>query len=211
MKKFTLASLLFVLFAMNSQAQQLANTIWEVYSFVGQTDPVYFSFTDTQVHAGETPDDMFHISNYGEEGDNFWIHDVSFDGGCNPADTGFYTFEIVDDSLHFYLIYDSCEVRSWTLEDEFFVASPLGIEDEEYFAEVLVYPNPVRGSLFIDLGDQFDVDIELLDPSGRLVFSDSIQQGRYSLNTEQFSEGSYYLQLRKDQEVEVRKVMLLNH
>jgi hypothetical protein len=94
------------------------------------------------------------------------------------------------------------------------VASP-GRRDAEVEAEAeveevpdaLLYPNPANDIFYIESGDALPSLIEVLDISGKVVFTGS---GSRSVTTDQWSTGMYLVRIHFVDQVQVKRVQILH-
>lgn len=69
---------------------------------------------------------------------------------------------------------------------------------------ILMYPNPVQNSLYIDLGAQRSATLQVLDMNGRLI-STSRVQGQGEISTSELNNGTYLLSIQLGDEHRVEK------
>ena len=72
-------------------------------------------------------------------------------------------------------------------------------------AGIKVYPNPAHGVVTVET--QTKANIELVDLTGRVILSGTIQDGKTQLNMNEFAQGVYYLKVKSGSSVEVIKVV----
>ncbi len=99
-----------------------------------------------------------------------------------------------------------------TVTNEYLILGPAAL-DEEQELQVIVYPNPGHSTLNINLSDPATetVFLELHDALGRIILSDSIQQGTqtHALNLTECSSGIYFLVLKnKSGESQTLKIQI---
>ena len=70
---------------------------------------------------------------------------------------------------------------------------------------IKVYPNPAHGVVTVET--QTKANIELVDLTGRVILSSTIQDGKTQLNMNEFAQGVYYLKVKSGSSVEVIKVV----
>jgi len=73
--------------------------------------------------------------------------------------------------------------------------------------QVVLFPNPTNGSLFIDLGEYQAERALLIDLSGRVLKSKAIQNTRLEFNLSQYANGLYFVRLEGNDANAVYKVV----
>jgi hypothetical protein len=87
-----------------------------------------------------------------------------------------------------------------------------GIEKDENYMSVGIYPNPVKGLLTVEFGnmDIDDVSIQLIDHTGRIVYQDlSVSDKLVQINMEFLTPGMYLVKIRQGAAVSNRKISLV--
>lgn len=205
-KLFTLTLLFFTFFTGSLLAQSLDLTEWAVYESEG-ADPTYYIFGLEELSASEDGDDFTVISIYSSTDTELWLHDITSDNGCNVADTGRYTFEIISDTLHFTLVVDPCGVRQETFIDAYWVQLALGVEDVNPLKATTMYPNPAQDQFTISLQRDEQISIQLIDFSGRVVKNDTYTQRVVNVDISELAIGIYFVQLKQGEFVETRRLV----
>jgi hypothetical protein len=70
-----------------------------------------------------------------------------------------------------------------------------------------VYPNPNNGSFSIELNNGLDKTIEIVDVTGRMIFSESSTKDLIQVNADHLANGIYYVRVKSDNAVEILKVV----
>ena len=76
---------------------------------------------------------------------------------------------------------------------------------------VLVYPNPVDGSLKVSLGTKQPASLSLSDLSGRMLFHQRVvpsSTGEITISTDEFPEGMYLLRIEHQDQVQLTKLLI---
>jgi hypothetical protein len=97
-----------------------------------------------------------------------------------------------------------------SVSDEFIlsVKSTTGIEEFKE-DEVLVYPNPTQGKFAINVGKlKADTRVYIRDNSGKLLVNKQIKDVISNFDISTFSNGVYFIELRKGEESKVYKLIL---
>ncbi len=96
---------------------------------------------------------------------------------------------------------------SSTVMTSVIVQSCTGISSKEANTfNVAVYPNPTKGSLFIETDS--DLQLSLSDGLGRIVIAEKqIQKGKQSLDMSTVASGVYFLTLKNAQDTQIIKVV----
>ncbi len=84
------------------------------------------------------------------------------------------------------------------VEQSLTVVDVLSIGDQSNFK---IYPNPVSDQLTLELGDRIRNTVELMDASGKVVYSNGLEKGTHIISMEQLPSGVYYLQLKESGQV----------
>jgi len=83
-------------------------------------------------------------------------------------------------------------------------SSTIAVEADKARGTTVIYPNPVRETLYIDNTDQESQQIELYDSSGRLILSNSSAAGQISFA--QYDSGLYFLHVISPTDRTVHKI-----
>lgn len=208
-KLFTLSALILSFFASTLYAQSLVLTEWAVYEFEG-ADPAYIVFGTDVLSASEDGQNFDAIANFESNTTDLWLHDLSSDNGCNPADTGRYTYEIVNDTLHFTLVIDSCDIRQETFLEAFWVQVALGIDDYNPLESVVLFPNPTKNQFTLTFDNNEQTTIQLIDFSGKIVYDNTFMQQVVNVDISELAVGVYFVQLIQDDFIETRRLIKSN-
>lgn len=110
------------------------------------------------------------------------------------------------------IVYDTLS-SSCSVKDTLFIRTVLGLgADKEN--TIKIYPNPASTSLEINNGDYLlmsSFNVEILNPTGQVVFTSAINQEHFSINITSWAKnGIYLLRLFNSQNetVETRKIVL---
>lgn len=83
----------------------------------------------------------------------------------------------------------------------------LGIDDVEALQRVSVYPNPVKRTLYIDLGGLYDVDVKIYDVLGQVIFKSSLlNEGTHEIEVLS-NTGVYFVKLTANGSHRVFKIL----
>lgn len=90
------------------------------------------------------------------------------------------------------------------------VMTPLGIEDAIFARQISLFPNPVSGSLLVNVGHKNEETIQykVMDTAGRQLLAGQWQQTRqktHMLTTEDLNAGLYLLQIQQGNYVAVKR------
>jgi len=70
-----------------------------------------------------------------------------------------------------------------------------------------VYPNPTSGDLTVEFANGLVKTIEVMDLTGRIVLSNATSDDKIKLNLSNLSKGIYYVRVKSDNKVEVKKIV----
>lgn len=133
------------------------------------------------------------------------------------SDTDCYSFKIYDsagDGLTgtglYKLMYGTTIFQNgkyFNLMDEAqFGLGLVGVPESSFSAENQVYPNPVSGKLYVEVGSTNRY--ELLDLNGRLIRTEVLSKGLNSIELADELPGLYFLKLQADQGIEIHKILV---
>jgi hypothetical protein len=91
----------------------------------------------------------------------------------------------------------------------YYVPGVMGVDGQDAFSDLVVYPNPFNGTLSIALGQSQETTITLMDLTGKVVLTTSSSDQLIQISTDQLSSGQYMLVLQGDASVATRKVVKL--
>ena len=74
-------------------------------------------------------------------------------------------------------------------------------------SKVSVYPNPNNGSFTVELNNGLNKTIEVVDVTGRVVFTANTNSATSNINIQDLSNGVYYIKVKSDNLTEVLKVV----
>ena len=81
---------------------------------------------------------------------------------------------------------------------------------ENELLDVLVYPNPTNGTMFIDLDNRRFQSAELMDGSGKICLSTPINSNITEINMQGLERGVYFLRIEGTDNVITKKIILSN-
>ena len=91
---------------------------------------------------------------------------------------------------------------------QFVVVGPLSIDENEINGNVLVYPNPSTGDIFIKIDSEIVIDeLNVVDNLGRKLNVD-VEKVNDLLLVKGLTEGVYFLRIRSGEEKIVRKFIV---
>jgi hypothetical protein len=121
--------------------------------------------------------------------------------GCSPAASMDYADGYIDDFKVYSRALTQAEI-TMIYNDGNCTSDVLVHENVKDNGSMMIYPNPVNSHLFIavksNIGFSDTVNMIVYSYDGRLVFRDTVirdDSGNYSLNTENFPQGIYYLKM----------------
>jgi len=86
--------------------------------------------------------------------------------------------------------------------------SGVGLNEDVFFNEVLIYPNPTQSRVTVYLGQLVDVDIKISDVTGRVVYQKSdIDSELYSIELEQYA-GFYFIEVSHKEKRKIYKLIV---
>ena len=187
---------------LNIQSQSLQNTAWKTYSAPASDTLTVISKTDSFFVNSSTGLNGV-TALYKEMNDTVLIRDLSGAQSCVNPDTGWYRFSIVNDTLTFTYLADSCITRKVFLEGAVLwrINLPTGNKLLQAFNdEFNIYPNPNKGFFQLSVATSIDqqVYVEIIDIIGQVVdgWEYMIRTGKQdiSLNAK-LQSGQYFLKI----------------
>ncbi len=156
-----------------------------------------------------------------QEGDSITVcMDKPFDLNASGADS--YLWSTGDQSAAITLTLSSSTVISVTgskdgceAADSIMVVVEVcvGIEESRLAGNISIYPNPGSGVLYLDIDELMvdNIDVEIVDENGRVLFGEVRQESGLSvINLSHLAAGNYFIRLRyKDQSI-VRKISIVH-
>jgi choice-of-anchor B domain-containing protein len=73
---------------------------------------------------------------------------------------------------------------------------------------ILIYPNPTNGILYVKFADQEIHQINIIDCQGRIVFSQLVTDSRLKIDLNILPKGIYMVKVSSDKETSIQKVIL---
>lgn len=94
-------------------------------------------------------------------------------------------------------VIDGSEVLNDTNGDGVFNEQDVnGIEAQELFTDVEIYPNPASNYLTIDLGQHLDIEsITVMDVTGKVVIQQMVNSNKQTININELSNGVYHVKV----------------
>lgn len=198
----------FVMSGFLIHAQQLQNTVWKGFWKPTQDSLIIDSKVDS-AYVNTLTGFNLATSRYWEVLDTFYMVDIYGPISCPSTDTGKYLFEIINDSLFFYLISDSCASRSSGLDSMGLKKqTALSIPDN---SEVIAryYPNPVNNELFLELNKNYqNLQFRIIDVNGKLLVYDQLEgSGRLTIDMSTYLSGIYFIELNDGEHRQIIKIL----
>ena len=75
--------------------------------------------------------------------------------------------------------------------------------------DINVFPIPAKNKVFIELGENNDVDIKLIDINGKLMFNATSLTNNYVLDMTNYQSGNYFLNIKFQNGQEINKKLFL--
>ncbi len=123
------------------------------------------------------------------------------------ADTGNYFILFIAD-------YSGLLAESNELNNKGYVAiniSLVGIKEQIPVEDITISPNPFRSKIKIEFGNNFMKSITVFDISGRIIYQKKeILESSSEINTANWAEGIYFIDIKQDQKAFRKKLIKLN-
>jgi type IX secretion system substrate protein len=192
MKKLLLLCLL-APFWFNGISQNLTNTTWEVRDSTNSLNG-YYRFEIDTIHWSNDNITYSPISLYQTNTNIFKI--VEYIGLACPFDTGYYNYNILNDTLDFTLINDTCISRGYVFDTFNWVRLPTNISSFESEPFLWCYPNPFDQFIYLKLKEFLvGTPFTIYDNHGKVAVTGTVVKVDNIINVQQLSPGIYFLTL----------------
>jgi hypothetical protein len=129
------------------------------------------------------------------------------DGSTNPTynvngillGDGTFTFSVMVTDINSCINNDTIEV---------IIQKTVGISDVE-IENIMIYPNPVRSTLYIKSGANKDIGIKLYNSIGSMVFETTLQKTKSEIDMSAVKPGKYFLLINIDDKIKVVTIIKL--
>jgi hypothetical protein len=136
--------------------------------------------------------------------DTYTLADLEFDYQLSVAPDS--AFVIFSTSLNSYF---PVVGGQFYIDDVQLVYNVTGIEDVVSQQSFSVYPNPVNASLTIDAKQVKNATLSLYDNTGKMVYSQQVDQENNTIDLSSYKEGFYLLMLRdENNKTSFQKIMI---
>ena len=86
----------------------------------------------------------------------------------------------------------------------------LGIDEEDFSEKISIYPNPTQDMLFISAKDIKIKEVQIYNSMGSLISQITNTEGTLEVNTQNLSEGIYFVKIRtRDNEVAIKSFSVI--
>jgi hypothetical protein len=191
------------------QALVLPYTTWATFTYQGNSPGAFFRFDLDSLY--DSGNNIFYtsVSRYAEIGNVVRVFD---DVSSCGTDTGKYSFTISNDTLRFTFISDLCTSRAQYLNSYYFVSLNTGIETQNSFVGLEVFPNPSSTGIFnlsMEKPVNNETKITVCTIEGKIIIEKELLMGdkNYSVDLQQFPEGIYFLTVSDETGKKVIKLL----
>jgi len=99
--------------------------------------------------------------------------------------------------------------------DAWYLASPVGIDENDYEAVFSIHPNPAKDELFVNISGFADKnpEVNILNCLGKIIFSKqylSSTENLVTLDISHLADGLYFVQI-KNNNVNLIKKLIIQH
>ncbi len=171
--------------------------LWSPYT--GADDPYY------RIYRGTTPTNKVLIDSLtGDEDQMFMYTDID-----SPSGTVYYSVEAVTD--------EDCEetqgptvagrIRS---NNAYYTAETMGLDNLQTL-DAVIYPNPTKGLVSVQITDKTSADISTLtviNPLGQIVFTQQLIQTKTDVDLSNYPKGIYVLKVENDNHFSFHKLIV---
>jgi hypothetical protein len=74
-------------------------------------------------------------------------------------------------------------------------------------SDIKVFPNPSKGEFVIEMGTSYDKSVEVVDFTGKVVYSTKTNNAKINVNINNYAAGVYYVKVMSNGKVDVVKVV----
>ncbi len=132
------------------------------------------------------------------------LKEFSLESEANYSNAG--RFEYIDKpeaSENYY------RLKIYDIDGSFFYSKKLYLFNKKISIGVNAYPNPLRDELAIENTEKEDIDIEIVDETGIVVFSRTVIKGLgiKKINIDNLSTGLYLLKIYSKSGIEIKKLI----
>jgi hypothetical protein len=161
---------------------------WWIFAYIGGGDPFYCG---NRIYRKINDGDYLRIADM-----EMTMHYIDED--ADPADLNCYLVTDVRAKN-----YDTCE-SDYSNES---CLQPVGLVENDDDDRLMVYPNPAKDQLFIEMPENF-IELQLLDMTGRVVYESMISAHKITIPVIGFSQGIYLLKALTEEGMITRKVLI---
>jgi ELWxxDGT repeat protein len=176
----------------------------------GSSDPGYFTLYKKHL--------IFQARNNASEV-LLWVSDGTESGTktiappitVTPAALAYtFTFFPFNNSLYFTAGFNDKGYELWSLTDTSLVSGGI-LPIEPNYNTLRVYPNPSKGMATVEINNApaKPSDLKLFDMTGRVIINSEMTHKSKEMDLQNLENGEYLLQLKTDQKVYYRKIILL--
>jgi penicillin-binding protein-related factor A (putative recombinase) len=88
------------------------------------------------------------------------------------------------------------------------LCNTLDIDENLIQNSVLVYPNPSKGIINLDLTDVNETELTIYNVAGQKVFTKKINEKKSKLDLNKFNKGIYFLNFKNNDGASIKKIIL---
>lgn len=174
-------------------SQPISNTTWKTFN-ISFPDTILVEVGSDTIHQYLGSDSLLVSSLFWQYSDSIALLDVGGPLSCTNPDTGWYSIEIINDTMTVSLITDACVPRGmnydgailWKVEQATAVHKYL-----EGAGRLAIFPNPAGSSFSIDAGEEGSIIIN--DMTAGTVYGTKVKPGRNEI-TAMLPAGTYLVQ-----------------
>jgi len=192
---------------LNISQAQLSNSTWRSYYSSPVNDSLTHTFSTNQlVNEGYTVGHL-NDSEFWESGGLFYIVHQSGPLNCPVADTGVYSYSIVNDTLNYTLVSDDCLGRTILLPGGPYVrVTPNSISEHSINNDI--YPNPCSDHFVIRLSQAYPTQIEVRNTFGQIVVRVNTKgNNSLTINTSTLAPGHYSIIIRNQNSYQTKQLV----
>lgn len=196
MKK--LLTILVFMFGLSSIAssQSLAGTCWKGY-YPLFNDMLTLDFGASTLSLYSSSGTYIIDAVYWTSGNTVSIYDLPGPISCPMTDTGRYTFSFpTGNSIDFLTLSEPCAGREAFLTGVSFLDCFTATNEIISSPKALrLYPNPSHGQFSVELDWNKEATIEIIDISGKIIYSQTLQTAPFQVDMPSIAKGVYVLRV----------------
>ncbi|WP_066225459.1 T9SS type A sorting domain-containing protein [Formosa haliotis] len=193
-------------FKRNSKTNKIEEEIWESWNgYAWENDDTYIYKVDENLNRVE---ELFSYNDVPYDKKEFSFDKaISISKFYTPFNKNKNFVDLTVEDVRFYnkvltevnSSYDE-ETKSWSVSSRgtyhYSTDPPLGIDDNQDWSEVVIYPNPMLNEINFKLKEKSPAQVSIFDVNGRLIINENLDTIQNKLNVDMLQSGLYVCQVK---------------